>query len=417
MLVSKLVASSRSWLFAASLAGSAHAHVYLVDDTAAPGVQFPSIVDAVAAAQPGDVVLVRAGNYLSFQVTEGITIFGIDAGVLVWGGFTVHDVPADERFRAIGIVTTTLMGSAPHVEVSNCAGAVILDRIANSGTTRISNSADVRVRECQLRGRPGQIDGIGSGASGCDVLDSRVEIVDSLLVGGAGLGPPMSVSLGGGGAGLALVGSSEVHVARSTLTGGSGGSSASVETGGPGGDALFAGGTSEVRCRVLVTGTPAHVFSGGAGGAGALAQGAPGSGIAAASSDLRVSGVTVDGTALDSASSLVVPGRPDPILEKLGGSLIGAPAPFAVRGVPGSQVEIVLGRQPVIVESPGLDEDVLALPGRITNVGTIGSNGLLQFDLIAPGSWPQFLTLVAQARVTLPDGSVLRTQSVPLLFY
>lgn len=418
MVVSKLVASSCSLFFAASLAGSARAHVYLVDDTPGPGVQFNSIVAAVAAAHPGDVLLVRPGNYLTFEVSEGITIFGIDGGAAVHGGYTVRDLPANQVFRAVRLsAVPILVGSLPHLTITNCEGTVILDHSGILGLASATNSRDVRIRDSSFRGPGGQFEGHGSAGEGFYVNASRVEFVDCTLTGGNALGPPMSVVLGVGGAGLAISDGAEVHISRSTLRGGTGGSSTSVEVGGAGGDGLRVIGSSLERCRVLVTGTPAHVFEGAAGGMGSLAPGVAGTGIAATSSDMRLSGVTIVGTSFDPECVVVHPGRFDPLLEKLGGAQIGAPLPFAVRGVPGSQVEFVLGRQPVLVATPGLEEDVLALPGRVIDAGVIGADGLLSFDLVAPSSWPQFLSFVAQARVTLPDGSVLHTPSVPLFFH
>lgn len=407
-----------SLLATAALAASAHAHVYLVDDTPGPGVQFNSIIAAVAAAQPGDVLLVRAGNYLTFEVSEGITIFGIDGGAAVHGGYTIRDLPANQVFRAIRIsAVPILVGSSPQLTITNCQGAVILDHSGILGRASATNSRDVRIRASSFHGSGGQIEGHGNAGSGFYVNASRVEFVDCTLTGGNALGPPMSITLGDGGPGLILSNGAEVHLARTTARGGTGGSSTHVEVGGAGGSAVRVLGTPLERCRVLVTGTPAHVFEGAAGGMGSLARGAAGTGIEAASSDLRLSGVTIAGTSFDAACVVVEPGRHDPLLEKLGGAQIGAPAPFAVRGVPGSRVDFVLGRLPVIVETPGLEEDVLALPGRVIDVGVIGGDGLLPFELHAPSSWPQFLSFVAQARVTLPDGSVIYTQSVPLFFH
>jgi hypothetical protein len=67
-------------LIAASASAFAQTQVITVDDSG--GADFVSIADAVAAAQPGDLVLVATGSYAGFTLDKGLAIVA-DSGALV----------------------------------------------------------------------------------------------------------------------------------------------------------------------------------------------------------------------------------------------------------------------------------------------------------------------------------------------
>lgn len=86
-------ARAYSWVAASVLLGGvATGHTWVVDDDGGPGVDFTEIADAVAAAAPGDRILVRPGSYASFVVTTPVTILGEDPASVVAGEVTVRDI-------------------------------------------------------------------------------------------------------------------------------------------------------------------------------------------------------------------------------------------------------------------------------------------------------------------------------------
>lgn len=96
-----------------------------------PGQPFANIQSAIAAAAPGDTVLVTAGTYAELlAVDKGIRLIGQDAQLAdfpVLPAVEVHDVPATQTFVMSGFSTT---GSSPwssvDVAVHDCAGPVLL---------------------------------------------------------------------------------------------------------------------------------------------------------------------------------------------------------------------------------------------------------------------------------------------------
>src|SRR4026207_188330 len=58
--------------------------IWIVDANSGPGTHFTDLPAAVAAAQSGDTILVRSGNYTAFYVTgKALTIRGAGQGTTV----------------------------------------------------------------------------------------------------------------------------------------------------------------------------------------------------------------------------------------------------------------------------------------------------------------------------------------------
>ncbi|MEZ5964318.1 MAG: hypothetical protein R3F56_10775 [Planctomycetota bacterium] len=103
-----------------SCCGLCAQRVLIVD--ASGGGDFRSIGPAVAAAAPGDHVVVRQGTYAeNLEIDKGIALVGepgaLIAATTIGGNLFVRDVPAGQAFRMRGF---TLRGSFPGVFPFNC---------------------------------------------------------------------------------------------------------------------------------------------------------------------------------------------------------------------------------------------------------------------------------------------------------
>ena len=144
-----------------------------------PGQTFTAIQPAIAAAAPGDTVLVLAGTYSGpLDIDKGIQLIGQGAdisgptsGLFSPNFATVHDLPANQRFTMAGFRAvqgssqpTSLQSIA--IVVQNCAGFVALRDLSSSGGFRrfavgASGSPQVFV---------GSMDGYGLNATNSNVV-------------------------------------------------------------------------------------------------------------------------------------------------------------------------------------------------------------------------------------------------------
>jgi hypothetical protein len=151
---------------AAALALPLSATTYVVDAANGPGTNFTTIGAAVAAASPGDVILVRAGVYVENVVLNtGITIIGWNAQSyplvvpsnpyqdVVWGTLLVQNLPAGHR-----VVVSGLTFARPSAQggftfgVDQCAGAVVFDRMFTpNGGFYVGDSTDVFMQNVRIR--------------------------------------------------------------------------------------------------------------------------------------------------------------------------------------------------------------------------------------------------------------------------
>lgn len=158
---------------------------YVVDINQGPGSQFAQIDQAVAAADPGDTILVRPGSYFPFDISEGISILGED-GVFVPGGFHVSGVPVG--LPAV-LRNMTVQFAHPAIlkgyRATANAGTVIFDRVhSQSVEVDISNSALVTFSGCNLTGsaNPVKIDTSTAHMDSCTVAgDASFAISPSVL--------------------------------------------------------------------------------------------------------------------------------------------------------------------------------------------------------------------------------------------
>ena len=142
-----------------------------------PGQTYTTIQPAIAAAAPGDTVLVLAGTYSqSLDINKGIQLIGQGADISgptgLFASFAVvHDLPANQRFtmagfRAVqGSSQPTFLEGIPIV-VRDCAGFVALRDLSSSGGFRRFTVGVTRSHQVFV----GSLDGYGISAADSTVV-------------------------------------------------------------------------------------------------------------------------------------------------------------------------------------------------------------------------------------------------------
>ncbi len=242
----------------ALLAPPAAADVLVVDANGSSA--FGDIQPAVAAAQPGDSILVRPGQYSNFVVDKPISVLGAGPEEVIVGSFvsfciggfgkevcpksfgstgvTVRDLPAGTTAFVSGMYVRGydgLDGVSSKVLVDANAGFVQLHEIETGSdgfeedyTLRVVDSDLLLLSSCKFQGssgdlwgQPGITFGSSPGSDGANVIRSTVWVMGSELDGG-NASPQDSFVGGSGHHGLQLE-SSVAYLARSQVTGGAGG--------------------------------------------------------------------------------------------------------------------------------------------------------------------------------------------------
>ncbi|MCA8948667.1 MAG: hypothetical protein KDE27_04150, partial [Planctomycetes bacterium] len=191
-----------------------------------PTGAFATIASAIAAAAPGDTVLVQAGVYSeTIDVDKGIRLIGESGAHLEMGLFSfpvrVHDVAAGELLVLSGFSAGGMPNSIDsRIEVTNCAGIVALADLAQGGFERwfvratganqlhVTNvalrSADIADGNAVIRGCVFDTEFLEALSTG----SGRTALVQCTVHGGSGVFPgPAIVQLGG-----------ELAVTRSAVT-------------------------------------------------------------------------------------------------------------------------------------------------------------------------------------------------------
>lgn len=196
----------------APLAGQA---VWVVDADGRPGSDFTDLPTAVAAAIPGDTLLVRTASvpYAAFTTDKGLRILGAGDTAIVSYRFnpavTVTSLPAWQSFTMDGFVVPT--EQAFEMVLQNCAGRVVLSRLKAAepcscgpgvllpAGIAITDCAQVSIDDCENFGKPAiscvrsnvvitrcklGITSAGIGIGDCLLVhDSVVDVVESELDG------------------------------------------------------------------------------------------------------------------------------------------------------------------------------------------------------------------------------------------
>lgn len=357
-------------LGAVPLAAQATLHV-------SPTGPFTEIGAAVAAANPGDTILVQSGTYASFTVTEAISVLGDSAGgVFVTGGFEVRNVPVG---GAVHIANLELVQSSSSSWIRDNDAPVHLDHVQSLRTFgfTVERCELVTMSRCTLRGGP-------------IVLDARSSTV--LLDGCTLVNEPVGVS-----------GSVTLRCFDSLVELG-----ATTVLGAPPNALLFA-----TPGAVLLSGTLRL-------GAGTLVQ-------SGANAITVTPGITTFGGTLevDAGAAIVGAGtsmpvfgsvQPTPVLlgsTRSSGGTIGAALAGEVRGPSGAFGVTFLGfpapAAPTIAGSIWTSQPV------VFDVGPIGAGGARPYSVAVPASVPPGTAILTQALLVTPSAFTLSVPAVSVL--
>ncbi|MFO1051255.1 MAG: hypothetical protein U1F36_03445 [Planctomycetota bacterium] len=152
---------------------------WIVDATG--GGHFTDLPQAVAAAAPGDGLIVRAGSYTGTTINFGLRIVGTTSARVTSGVLVIQAVPVSQ---GVSIANLTVESG---VTIDSCPGPIVLDACAmvrSGGTSatmsntalRIMNSAHVAVHRCTVVSSsfPNQA---------ITIADSTVALTDTYSVG------------------------------------------------------------------------------------------------------------------------------------------------------------------------------------------------------------------------------------------
>lgn len=262
-----------SFAFALSFLSATSAAADLSVGPAGSGADYTEIVDALAAASPGDTIHVAAGTYDAFTVDFSARILGEGSGsVFVHPststlGTQVRDLPAGADVLLSGLTfLETDGGGEPFVLVEDNAGNVVLHDLAGEGGLEpwafvrelvlVTNSPSVVLERCHFIGEGGS-----SGLGGVPLVvdDSEVWVADSTLEAGDA-GSSFDSGVLSGTPGIEVINGGRVHVAGSYVRGGQAGflDSLGLQIAGRGGSAIWAEfGSADL------SGGPGNVFRGG----------------------------------------------------------------------------------------------------------------------------------------------------------
>ncbi len=145
-----------------ALAGTAVAQTTWIVDAGGSG-NFQDIPPALAAAAPGDTLLVRPGTYTPGTTSIGVHLVGGPGVVLNSGRFTVQGLPAGQTFAMTGFQAPTY-GSI-ELGLSNDQGRVVFQDLRSDvggvatlvspdNAVLIANCAHVSFNRCFLAGGP-----------------------------------------------------------------------------------------------------------------------------------------------------------------------------------------------------------------------------------------------------------------------
>ena len=355
-----------------------------------------SVDTAIQIAAPGDVILVREGNYQPLgpldpegfhDITKPLTMVGDGAGAAI-GMLRVQNIAAGQEvvLRNLTIAGPLFPGSFfEKLGVRDCAGAVVFENCKVTGITGpnpveeglpavgLRNSDAVTFTRCTLRGGSGLtptsppfIVDAGPGGPGVLVTDSKVAFHHCTVIGGAaGTDAIGTVVSKPGGDALQIGETSTVFIAGGSVTGGKGndGGDPAFPEAAAGGDGLVMNGLFSLVRLVGMT------VAGGAGGTLADGSSAPsGAGQVVTAGAVESYPEAARGTAM-----------PATLDEGEGGTL-------GISGAPGELGKIMVGLDLVHAQLGG-KKGVFNLGGTFVGplvLGTIPPSGLLEVPVSFP---------------------------------
>jgi len=377
------------------LASPAFCGTWIVDQANGPGTNFTDIPPAIAAAVPGDVLIVRTGTYSPFTLQHGLTILGQSTSVKTSGGIVLSGVPEGET--AVLYNVEPLLSWNPIV-ISGCRGTVSLQRV--DCRILVDGSRDVRIRDVTS--------GFATGV-GLSIVDSRVQIAGSSLRGGNGAHADCGIAAEDGSPALWCNGASTVHFAGSFAWGGLGGNGYSAPlcwpptpAGNPGTGILAQGNGSALQ---LILAGPGQLSSGG----GYSYAGQFFTGVSAWSSGMTFVGLPpyLGGGTLNYLPTV------EPTLEMTGTPVPGGMVWLRLRAQPGANARLNVGYSALVQATPGVLVENLLLKARSYDRGTVPASGIIDTGWSFQPSAPAGKLLIFQARIVDPaNGIVQRSNSI-----
>jgi hypothetical protein len=250
----------RALVAAVALAAPAAPQALLtVDDSG--GADYTGIAEALAAAAPGDRILVAAGQYAAFTLDKAVVLVGEGAGALPQvAGLVLVTTTAGGTISTLGLERLHVQGAAGTVLIEDVN--VIRPALAPCPAVLVEDSERVAFAGCSMQGGPGDPN---CSPPGVEVRDSVVLLTDCVITGGRGANDPLDP--GDGAPGVLLQAGADVDVVHSVVTGGTGGkATAPGGTGGGGGPGLRV--LAGAAARVLTHDD--HNLYAGDGGAGSV---------------------------------------------------------------------------------------------------------------------------------------------------
>lgn len=408
------------FLLALPLATLADAGTFVVDDDGGVDVDYQDIQSAILAANHGDIILIRSGNYAGFTLDRGLTLLASESShtVRIQSTVTIAGVSGTRRALMSGLTTDVIV-------IAGNSGHVILDDVwvsppqGEGAGISINQCADVRLYECSVF-MPWALSR-EQVRNGVQVVDSRFEAVDCDFQGTEGWQlddcwdfDPVA---GDGSDGVWATSGSFLALFSTTCEGGPGGSTPyfcewTDTDGGDGGDGLFLRGGS----RAVVAGSSSDRIQWGAEGYGEAFNGDHGTGLVLNGGSLaRVSGVSISDHVVAGGSILEIPVPADPYLERSGVLRAGEPQTFTIHGNPGDVVSFYIGRSPRITVDPSQEMDDLVSHERAYTLGVIPPSGSRTFVFTIPAWFPTAFHFFVQAATTNSLGERLLTNSMPIV--
>jgi hypothetical protein len=418
-------------LIVGMLAVPAAADTWIVDSLGNPGFDFYDLQTAIDQSAPGDVLLVRPGQYAPFQLERARTILGLGPGVAIAAGSRIGAVPLEEAALLAVLELADL-------RIEGALGPVVLDelRFDGAGLAPIEGDALVSIRDsADVRVLRSQLDGSGTSTAAALVArTSRVEIVQSQLLGAPGTPADCGVA-GRGGDGISLGEDTLLHGALTGFAAGAGGPNTAEcwslcgFAAGDGGEALELGFLNGLPSpAALLAGSGSELLLGGPAGQGTdcACDGYSGHGIRLRGGTLMLSQQVPQGgaascaghasgpAAVEGVAEIVTTTEPWPTLAALSAPATGEPLVLELRGPPGASVRLDVGLRTVPNPSRALAIGELLRPRRSFDLGSLGSEGRTQVVLPMPAGYPRGSLVIAQAHIVGAEGP-RRSNSVSLV--
>jgi hypothetical protein len=370
--------------------------IWIVDAASGPGTNFTDLPPAVAAAQDGDTILVRAGSYSATTITgKALVIRGSGAASTQVASLVAGNVPASGHLLIAGMRASSGIGitGPARVVLLDCRAWGVSGQTAGSALV-VDGGALVHATRCELTG--GNLTSSGgslvpAGHGAWVTTNSRLIATACTFRGGSASASTSSWPTSGGSG--VLVFGADVELAASDCFGGDG-NAANLSNAIGGSGVLVSngnGGTARVVGPAVLRGGVGHYFGPLAGNCGPAVRVAAGSAVvhggvtllpAMAGATLVMGAVTmnpatmprltVQSTSLPSGETNAL----QPLTMTFDAQLPNAPYAFVVGFEPAFAAPfgpLVLG--PLLVD--------LASAGLAT--GTLDAQGRFSFSLVPAG--------------------------------